>query len=124
MNCNVLGKANMSIWVGKQSDVNVNKQKRYVIHAVIIQQHVIINDFGQTMHIYFIFEITSIRHIYINFMQQQETHILIEDNVCLLMENNVIANHYCQSIPYSCVVLLCPILRVNTVRLHVSDRIR
>jgi len=75
----------MSIWVVKQSDVNVNKQKCYVIHAVIIQQHVIINDFGQNMHVYFIFEITSIiylaevvtstRHIYISMLCSSKKHI-------------------------------------------------
>lgn len=46
--------------VVKQHDENVNKLKFYTIHAVIIQRHVMVNNFSQTMRIYLVFEITSI----------------------------------------------------------------
>jgi hypothetical protein len=39
----------------KQTDVNVSKQTYYVIDAIIVQQHVIINGLNQTVSIYFIF---------------------------------------------------------------------
>ena len=49
--------------VAKQIDANVNKQKSYVTHAVIIRGRVIRNNLDIAVSVFIMFEITSMIHL-------------------------------------------------------------